>query len=125
MGNLAFVGDGRVARSAGRERGVVARSACLGQHWQVRKLAPDLLGPVGLELARAVEQLPGQPAMPAGSRYEFLFLPTLLQWQNQWHAPVLARCSLGRDSSPGACLLGSAARSGPAGNTRLWPLDNP
>jgi hypothetical protein len=28
------------------------------------KLAPDLLGPVALELARAVEQLPGQHGMP-------------------------------------------------------------
>jgi ATP-dependent DNA ligase len=36
----------------------------------VRKLASDLLGPVGLELARAVEQLPGQHGMPGGSRYE-------------------------------------------------------
>ncbi|MFC5264818.1 RNA ligase family protein [Kribbella qitaiheensis] len=34
------------------------------------KLAPDLLGPVGLELARAVERLPGQHGMPGGSRYE-------------------------------------------------------
>ncbi|WP_255512688.1 hypothetical protein [Kribbella steppae] len=33
-------------------------------------LAPGLLGPVGLELARAVEQLPGQHAMPGGSRFE-------------------------------------------------------
>jgi ATP-dependent DNA ligase len=36
----------------------------------VGKLAPDLLGPVGLELARAVEQLPGRHGMPGGSRYE-------------------------------------------------------
>jgi hypothetical protein len=36
----------------------------------VGKLAPDLLGPVGLELARAVEQLPGEHAMPGGSRFE-------------------------------------------------------
>ncbi|MEU4605526.1 ATP-dependent DNA ligase [Kribbella sp. NPDC023972] len=34
------------------------------------KLAPDLLGPVALELARAVEQLPGQHGMPGGARYE-------------------------------------------------------
>jgi hypothetical protein len=33
-------------------------------------LSPELLGPVGLELARAVEQLPGENAMPGGSRYE-------------------------------------------------------
>jgi ATP-dependent DNA ligase len=33
-------------------------------------LAPDLLGPVGLELSRAVEQLPGARAMQGGSRYE-------------------------------------------------------
>ena len=31
-----------------------------GNTGRVGKLAPDLLGPVGLELARAVEQLPGQ-----------------------------------------------------------------
>jgi ATP-dependent DNA ligase len=36
----------------------------------VAKLAPDLLGPVALELARAVEQLPGQHGMPGGARYE-------------------------------------------------------
>ncbi|ADB30630.1 ATP dependent DNA ligase [Kribbella flavida DSM 17836] len=34
------------------------------------KLAADLLGPVGLELARAVDQLPGEHAMPGGSRFE-------------------------------------------------------
>jgi ATP-dependent DNA ligase len=33
-------------------------------------LAPDLRGPVGLQLARAVEQLPGEHGMPGGSRYE-------------------------------------------------------
>jgi ATP-dependent DNA ligase len=41
-----------------------------GNTGRVGKLAPDLLGPVGLELARAVEQLPGQHGMPGGSRYE-------------------------------------------------------
>jgi hypothetical protein len=29
------------------------------------KLAPELVGPVGLELARAVEQLPGQHGIRA------------------------------------------------------------
>ncbi|MEU8226181.1 ATP-dependent DNA ligase [Kribbella sp. NPDC048915] len=33
-------------------------------------LSPDLTGPVALELARAVEQLPGEHAMPGGSRFE-------------------------------------------------------
>ncbi|GAA1115098.1 ATP-dependent DNA ligase [Kribbella jejuensis] len=33
-------------------------------------LAADLRGPVGLELARAVDQVPGERAMPGGSRYE-------------------------------------------------------
>jgi hypothetical protein len=33
-------------------------------------LSPDLVGPVGLELARAVEKLPGVHGMPGGSRYE-------------------------------------------------------
>jgi ATP-dependent DNA ligase len=33
-------------------------------------LSPDLAGPVQLELARAVEQLPGRHGMPGGSRYE-------------------------------------------------------
>jgi hypothetical protein len=42
------------------------------------KLAPGLLGPVGLELARAVEQLPGQHGMPGGSRYE-------LKWDGFLH----------------------------------------
>jgi ATP-dependent DNA ligase len=32
--------------------------------------AADLTGPVGLELARAVEQLPGEHGMPGGSRFE-------------------------------------------------------
>jgi hypothetical protein len=32
--------------------------------------APDLSGPVGLELARAVEQLPGERSMPGGARFE-------------------------------------------------------
>jgi hypothetical protein len=34
------------------------------------RLVPGLIGPVGLELARAVEQLPGPHGMPGGSRYE-------------------------------------------------------
>jgi ATP-dependent DNA ligase len=34
------------------------------------RLAPDLVGPVGLELARAVEQLPGPHGMPGGARFE-------------------------------------------------------
>jgi hypothetical protein len=33
-------------------------------------LSPDLTGPVALELARAVEQLPGEHGMPGGARYE-------------------------------------------------------
>jgi ATP-dependent DNA ligase len=36
----------------------------------VAKLAADLLGPVGLELARAVEQLPGLHGMSGGPRFE-------------------------------------------------------
>jgi ATP-dependent DNA ligase len=36
----------------------------------VGTLAPELLGPVGLELARAEEQLPGAKGMPGGSRFE-------------------------------------------------------
>ncbi|GAB2662381.1 ATP-dependent DNA ligase [Kribbella swartbergensis] len=32
--------------------------------------AAELLGPVGLELARAVEKLPGKHGMPGGSRFE-------------------------------------------------------
>jgi hypothetical protein len=43
----------------------------------VGKLATDLLGPVGLELA-PVEQLPGQHGMPGGSRYE-------LKWDGFLH----------------------------------------
>ncbi|MFK4087525.1 RNA ligase family protein [Kribbella sp. NPDC020789] len=34
------------------------------------KLSADLLGPVGLELARAVERLPGQHGLPGGSEFE-------------------------------------------------------
>lgn len=33
-------------------------------------LPPDLAGPVALELAKAVEQLPGEQGMPGGARYE-------------------------------------------------------
>jgi hypothetical protein len=44
----------------------------------VGKPAPDLLGPVGLELARAVEHLPGEHAMPGGSRFE-------LKWDGFLH----------------------------------------
>jgi ATP-dependent DNA ligase len=36
----------------------------------VAVLASDLLGPVGLALAQAVEQLPGERALPGGCRYE-------------------------------------------------------
>lgn len=34
------------------------------------RLASDLIGPVGLELARAEEQLPGEHGMPGGARFE-------------------------------------------------------
>ncbi|MEU4607492.1 hypothetical protein AB0F43_31290 [Kribbella sp. NPDC023972] len=34
------------------------------------RLPPDLVGPVDLELARAVETIPGENALPGGSRYE-------------------------------------------------------
>ncbi|TDW94496.1 ATP dependent DNA ligase-like protein [Kribbella pratensis] len=33
-------------------------------------LSPDLTGPVALELAKAVEQLPGKHGMPGGARFE-------------------------------------------------------
>jgi ATP-dependent DNA ligase len=36
----------------------------------VGKLAPDLVGPVGLELAKAVEQLPAEHGMAGGARFE-------------------------------------------------------
>jgi hypothetical protein len=42
------------------------------------KLAADLLGQVGLELARAEEQLPGPGGMPGGSRFE-------LKWDGFLH----------------------------------------
>ena len=54
------------------------RALAEGNTGRVGKLAPDLLGPVGLELARAVEQLPGQHGMPGGSRYE-------LKWDGFLH----------------------------------------
>jgi hypothetical protein len=41
-------------------------------------LPPELTGPVQLELAKAVEQLPGQHGMPGGSRYE-------LKWDGFLH----------------------------------------
>ncbi|MEV4267740.1 hypothetical protein [Kribbella sp. NPDC049584] len=40
--------------------------------------AADLTGPVGLELARAVEQLPGEQTMPGGARFE-------LKWDGFLH----------------------------------------
>jgi len=42
------------------------------------RLAADLQGPVGLELARAVEQLPGEHSMPGGARFE-------LKWDGYLH----------------------------------------
>jgi hypothetical protein len=39
----------------------------------VRRLAIDLAGPVVLELAKAVEQLPGRNALPGGCRYELKY----------------------------------------------------
>jgi hypothetical protein len=36
-------------------------------------LAADLAGPVELELAKAVEQLPGRNGLPGGSRYELKY----------------------------------------------------
>ncbi|MFI7067333.1 hypothetical protein ACIBL3_40510 [Kribbella sp. NPDC050124] len=34
------------------------------------RLPPDLVGPVELALARAVDAIPGETALPGGSRYE-------------------------------------------------------
>jgi hypothetical protein len=34
------------------------------------RLPADLVGPVDLELARAVNEIPGENALPGGSRYE-------------------------------------------------------
>lgn len=34
------------------------------------RLPADLVGPVDLELARAVDTIPGPTALPGGSRYE-------------------------------------------------------
>ncbi|WP_380103610.1 hypothetical protein [Kribbella qitaiheensis] len=34
------------------------------------RLPADLVGPVDLELARAVDGIPGPTALPGGSRYE-------------------------------------------------------
>ena len=51
---------------------------CLEQHCNVVKLAANLLGPVGLALARAEEQLPGPHGMPGGARFE-------LKWDGFLH----------------------------------------
>jgi hypothetical protein len=37
------------------------------------KLSAELAGPVELELAKAVEQLPGRGGMPGGARYELKY----------------------------------------------------
>ena len=34
------------------------------------RLPADLVGPVDLELAKAVDEIPGERALPGGSRYE-------------------------------------------------------
>ena len=34
------------------------------------RLPPDLVGPVDLELAKAVDGIPAENALPGGSRYE-------------------------------------------------------
>ena len=49
---------------------VCSARRCLEQHCNVVKLAANLLGPVGLALARAEEQLPGPHGMPGGARFE-------------------------------------------------------
>jgi hypothetical protein len=51
----------------------VARAFAEGNNGQMGRLAPELIGPVALELARAVEQLPGERDMPGGSRYELKY----------------------------------------------------
>jgi hypothetical protein len=56
----------------------VARNLAYGNTGQMGRLVPGLIGPVGLELARAVEQLPGPHGMPGGSRYE-------LKWDGYLH----------------------------------------
>lgn len=54
------------------------RSPASGNHDDMGRLAPDLIGPVGLELARAEEQLPEPQGMPGGSRFE-------LKWDGFFH----------------------------------------
>jgi hypothetical protein len=49
-----------------------------GDHVAMGNLSPELSGPVELELAKAVEQLPGQHGMPGGARYE-------LKWDGFLH----------------------------------------
>jgi ATP-dependent DNA ligase len=44
----------------------------------VGNMSPELTGPVQLELAKAVEQLPDEHGMPGGSRYE-------LKWDGFLH----------------------------------------
>jgi hypothetical protein len=43
-------------------------------------LSPDLTGPVALELAKAVEQLPGEHGMPGGARYELKWDGFLIEY---------------------------------------------
>jgi len=37
---------------------------------QTVRLPPGLAGPIDLELAKAVDTIPGENALPGGSRYE-------------------------------------------------------
>jgi hypothetical protein len=45
-------------------------AVCRGKTVAMGNLSPELTGPVQLELATAVEQLPGEHGMPGGSRFE-------------------------------------------------------
>ena len=49
-----------------------------GNTGSVVKLAADLLGPVGMVLARVVPELPGSSGMPGGSQFE-------LKWDGFLH----------------------------------------
>jgi hypothetical protein len=67
-------------RVAGRRRDVTVMriGVLVAETGGMVPLASDLRGPVGLQLARAVEQLPGEHGMPGGSRYE-------LKWDGFLH----------------------------------------
>ncbi len=48
----------------------VRRTDTAAAAWTGARIPPDLARPVDVELAKAVEEIPGPRALPGGTRYE-------------------------------------------------------